>query len=340
MNDALDPGTHETDEDATMRLLRLSRPRVPVSATRAARVRAAVHTEWQTGVRRRATPKRLAFASAFLAAVAVLGLMIGRFNLVDRRPAPLGEPVAVVEQVDGLPRRVSGTSDEPGTAAMSRDDTVRVGEWIETDARARVALRFSDGTSVRLDVGSRARLLSSSVIELAAGAVYVDTGRELGRFEVRTAMATARDVGTQFEVRLLDRAVRLRVRTGVVELKDRTRSVAGRAGTEISLSATGAVSRPIATHGSEWDWTVHVSPLLDIEGVALATFLERVAREHGWAVRFIDPALAREASDIVLHGSVHGLPPREAVEVAITTSGLRHRLEGGELVVLRGTGAR
>lgn len=340
MNDAREPGTDEADEDATVRLLRLANPRVPVSATRAARVRAAVHTEWQADVRRRATRKRLAFASAFVAAVAVLGLMIGRFNLVDRGAAPLGEPVAVVEQVDGVPRRVSGTSDGPRTAAMSRDDTVRVGEWIETDAGTRVALRFSDGTSVRLDVGSRARPLSSSVIELAAGAVYVDTGREWGRFEVRTAMATARDVGTQFEVRLLDRTVRLRVRTGVVELKDRTRSVAGRAGTEISLSATGAVSRPIATHGSEWDWTVRVSPLLDIEGVALAAYLERVAREQGWAVRFTDPALAREASNIVLHGSVNGLPPREAVEVAITTSGLRHRLEGGELVVLRGTGAR
>jgi ferric-dicitrate binding protein FerR (iron transport regulator) len=183
------------------------------------------------------------------------------------------------------------------------------------------------------------RPLAAGVIELSAGAVYVDTGGESGRFEVRTPLATARDVGTQFEVRLVDRTVRLRVREGAVELSDGTRSVAGRAGTEVTLSATGAMSRPIATHGSEWDWTAAVALPFEIEGATLSAFLARIAREHGWTVRYADAALAREASDIILHGSVRGLPPGEAVGVAIATSGLRHRLEGGELLVLRESNA-
>ena len=54
-------------------------------------------------------------------------------------------------------------------------------------------------------------------------------------------------------------------------------------------------------------------------------------------MRYADAALAREASGIVLHGSVNGLPPREALDVAITTSGLQHRLESGELTVFRGS---
>jgi ferric-dicitrate binding protein FerR (iron transport regulator) len=198
-----------------------------------------------------------------------------------------------------------------------------------------VALRFADGTSVRLDVGSRVRPVSAGVIELSAGAVYVDTGREAGRFEVRTPVATARDIGTQFELRLIDRAVRLRVRTGVVELRDGTRTVAGRSGTEVAFSDTGAVSRPIAAHGSEWDWTAAVSPALEIEGVALATFLESMSREHGWALVYGDPSLSREAAGIVLHGSVEELSPRDALDVTLKTSGLRYRLGDGELVVLR-----
>ena len=185
-----------------------------------------------------------------------------------------------------MPRRVTDTSDGAATASLARNESIRTGEWIETDGRARVALRFSDGTSVRLDVGSRARPLSASVIELSAGAVYVDTGRESGRFEVRTAVATARDVGTQFEVRLLDRTVRLRVRTGVVELRDGARSVSGRGGTEITLSDSAAVSRPIPAYGSEWEWTARVSPGLDIEGLTLSIFLERIAREHGWTLHY------------------------------------------------------
>jgi ferric-dicitrate binding protein FerR (iron transport regulator) len=212
---------------------------------------------------------------------------------------------------------------------------VRSGEWIETDARARVALRFANGTSVRLDVGSRVRPVSAGVIELSAGAVYVDTGRESGRFEVRTPVGTAHDIGTQFELRLIDRAVRLRVRTGMVELRDGARSVAGRGGTEVIFSDSGAVSRPIAAHGSEWHWATVVSPALNIEGRALASFLESMSREHGWALVYGDPSLAREAAGIVLHGSVAGLSPRDALDVTLRTSGLTFRLADRELVVLR-----
>ena len=324
------------EEDATARLLRLAGPRSPVPAFRAARVRTAVNAHWQAARRRRAGRRQLIYGSASLAAAVVVVLTLGRVMLVDRGETSLGDPVAVVERVDGgLPRRVLDGPDASAAAALSANDTIRAREWIETDARTRLALRFSDGTSVRLDRDSRARPLSSSVIELSTGAVYVDTGRESGHFEVRTAFATAHDVGTQFEVRLLDRTLRLRVRTGVVELKDGARSVAGRGGTEITLSPTGAVSRPITAYGSEWGWMERVSPALDIEGLALSDFLERIAREHGWMLRYADPALGREALDILLHGSVRGLPPREAVDVAITTSGLRHRLENGELLVLR-----
>jgi ferric-dicitrate binding protein FerR (iron transport regulator) len=334
MNDSLEPRIDPDDEDTTLRLLRLAAPREAVSDARAARVRATVHAEWQTRTRRRAIRRRAMLASAILAAASIV-LLIGPFNRSGRRSGPPAESVAVVEQIEGTPQRASGNSDALTPASLSRSEAIRAGEWIDTDANARVALRFADGTSVRLDAGSRARPISSNIIELSAGAVYVDTERESGRFEVRTAMATARDVGTQFEVRLLDRTVRLRVRTGVVELKDRVRSVSGRAGTEITLSATGAVSRPIVAHGSDWDWTSRVSPPLDMEGTSMAAFLERVAREHGWVVRYADPALAGEASRIILHGSVSGLAPQEMVDVAIATSGLKHRFEGGELFVLR-----
>jgi hypothetical protein len=74
---------------------------------------------------------------------------------------------------------------------------------------------------------------------------------------------------------------------------------------------------------------------LEIEGLTLAVYLERLARERGWELHYADPALADDASSIILHGSVNGLPPREALDIAINTSGLRHRLENGRLMVLR-----
>jgi hypothetical protein len=189
---------------------------------------------------------------------------------------------------------------------------------------------------VRVDTESRLRALGPSVVELTAGAVYVDTGTETGRFEVRTPVASVHDVGTQFEVRLLDAQLRVRVRAGLVELRDGIRSISARRGTEIILSSSGAVRRPVAVHGEEWQWTARLALPLEMDGTSLAQFLERIAREHGWTVEYRGgPPMALEAQQIVLYGSVAGLTAEGAVAVAVSASGLRHVLDRGTLVILR-----
>jgi ferric-dicitrate binding protein FerR (iron transport regulator) len=259
-----------------------------------------------------------------IAALLVVGV---RVTIHERDVRSLGAAVAVVETLDGT---VTG---------LRRAGAVHTGQWIET-GQARAALRIGRDRSVRIDADSRLRMLSSSIIELASGAVYIDTAREDTSFEIRTPLGTARDLGTQFEVRLAGESLRLRVRTGVVELRDRTRSISGRAGTEITLTPTGTVTRPIAPDSPEWAWIARVLPPLQMEGVPLAAFLAQVAREQGWAIAYADAALAREAEDIVLHGSASSLAPHEAAEVAITTSGLRYRVERATLVVFRTASAR
>jgi hypothetical protein len=310
------------DDETTVQLLRAADPRTSVSVLRAARVRSAARAAWEAQIRRRTNRRRVAILCSILGAGA-LGLVFGREAPLGRKaPAGAGDTVAIVEQVDG-------------SSGIQRNHRVRVGDWIEMAPDSRLALRFGDRTSVRLDTGSRLRVLSQMVVELAAGAVYVDTGSESGGFEVRTAMGTAHDIGTQFEVRLLPQSVRVRVRTGMVQLKDSARSIAGHPGTEITLSATGAVTRPFDGHDAGWDWATRVAPPLEMEGVSLATFLERAARERGWNVVYADPTLAREAETIVLHGSAGGLAPDDAIAVAVGASGLQHRIERGSVIVLR-----
>ena len=310
-----------SEEEATGRLLRTAGPRAPVSADRAARVRSAVRVAWQTQRHRRAIRRRLGLAAALLG-VGALVVFAGRGAIPDRIVTPLGEPVAVVEAVDGT------------FSGLQRADAVHVGQWIETGSAARVALRFGRDSSVRIDLNSRLRALSSSIIELTSGAVYVDTGQEHRSFEIQTPLGTARDLGTQFELRLAGQLLRLRVRTGLVELMDHAHSISGRAGTEITLAAGGTVTRAIAPNSPEWAWVNRVSPPLKMEGVSLAAFLASVAREQGWTVAYADPALARKAETTILHGSATDLSPHEAVEVAIATSGLRHRLSNGSVVVV------
>jgi ferric-dicitrate binding protein FerR (iron transport regulator) len=326
-----EPGDMET----ARRMLRLAGPRAAPPGDRQARVRSRVHAHWKGGIRARAGRRRAAVWTGLLAAAAAVVLIVSR---LDDNPAPAQLPPAAVwvAKVSGSPGAAQRAMSGGSARQLAVDEGLVVGETIETEA-GRVALRFADGTSVRLDVSSRATLVGPRAVELSSGAVYIDTGTSARQLEIRTALGTVRDIGTQFEVRLLEKKLRLRVRTGAVELSDTRRSVTGHAGTEILFSATDAESRPLAPFGPDWRWTVEASPSIDIEGVPLAAYLDRLAREQGWTVQYVDSALARQAGGIILHGSVAGLAPEDALDVAVGTSGLAYRLDNGRLVVSRET---
>jgi ferric-dicitrate binding protein FerR (iron transport regulator) len=316
-----------SDEEVTGRLLRLAGPRAEVPADIARRVRQSVHEHWQATARTRGLRRQVFAAGTVLAAAAAMLLAVRVLLPRENVVAPTVGPIATVDRIEGRPRRL------PAEAVLAERTGIRTGEWVETDRASRVGLRLADGTSLRLDTGSRARLISPAVVELAAGAVYLDTGRDADGFEVRTPLGDAHDIGTQFEVRLGATSLRIRVRSGLVELRRRGGTVPARAGTELTVEGGDVAIRPIAVSGLEWGWTAGIAPGFTIEGRPLAAFLEYLSREHGWALRYADAALARDASSIILHGSVDGLQPEEALAVALKTSGLTYRFHDGELVV-------
>ncbi len=259
--------------------------------------------------------------------------------LRGRAVAPASFEVATVEYVTGsVTMEQQGAEPEP----VSRGARLMSGSALATgDHEARAAIRLTSGIELRFDEATTATLVSASAIRLAEGAIYVDTGEEAkgakGRgIEVTTAAGIARDVGTQFEVRVLDstRAMLVRVRDGMVfvERDGSRREVA--AGSEMVVEQNGRVtSRTVLGWGDGWGWVLAASPLYDIEGRTLTEFLSWVARETGWTVRFSDPAIELRAREIVLHGTIEGTRPDEAPFAVLAGSGLAGELTGGVLVV-------
>ena len=333
-----DPGDRPpalTDEAELARLLRIGGTRPDAPAERSARVRQAVHRHWQADVRRRTVRWRWQAAVALVGTAALVVVAV-RLTTPAREEAPVAVAVvATVDRAEGVVDAVVDGAGPEDARALVPDTRVHADEWVTTGATGRVALRLTNGVSVRLDAGSRARLPTAMVIELTEGALYVDTGREVTGLEVRTPAGTARDIGTQFEIRVRESTLRVRVRTGVVEVWRDDRSIAAHPGTELTVTATGIVSGTVSSFGPEWEWVVGIAPEIEMDGRPLAAFLEAISREHGWRVRYTDDALAREATTIVMDGSAAGLAPHEAVSVAVTTSGLEHRLQDGEIVVSR-----
>jgi ferric-dicitrate binding protein FerR (iron transport regulator) len=242
-------------------------------------------------------------------------------------------PIAHLLKLEGSIRMAGGGPPRPG-------DPLAPGASLETGADGRAALSLADGTSLRIDSGTRVRLLSGPTLDLEQGAIYLDSGPGQNRrafLEVRTKWGVVRDIGTQFEVRLTGDAMWLSVREGLATLARSGRSFAAPAGTRLVAGATGVESR--ALEGPDWSWVLAIAPSFEMEGRTLADYLDWLSRETGWRVEFADPAIARESSTIVLHGSVAELRPDETPAAVLPTCGLRHRLSDGTLLIERLDGA-
>jgi ferric-dicitrate binding protein FerR (iron transport regulator) len=252
-------------------------------------------------------------------------------------PPPNHARVAVSDRIEGQPRIELPTG---ATQRLAPASAVHADDVLATDAGSRAGLRTEDGSSVRIDSGSRVRFIGHAVIEVIAGSLYVSTASESHGFEIRTSMGVVRDLGTQFVVRVLPSTLRVRVRSGTVELRRGDSVTQAVAGTETTLTGHGIAVRPVPTFGTEWAWTAGLAGPFAMEGRTVDAFLAHIAHEEGWTLTYADSEVAHIAARTRLHGSVDGLLAEEALHIALATSGLRYRLDGGDLMVSRSATGR
>jgi hypothetical protein len=225
-----------------------------------------------------------------------------------------------------------------GWKPIAAGEPLLAGQSLETGSAGRSALTLPGGVSARMDHDTRLTLASAGEIELERGALYIDADSKSAvdtRLDVRTPSGSVRHVGTQYEVRLVGSAVRLRVREGRVEWQsrdgDREQSLAGQ---QLTIAGDGTVQRqPAPTYGENWNWVAEAAPGIDIEGLLLADFLNWAGRELGREIRYDRPETAEEAATIVLHGSISGLTPVDALEAVLATTHLRAVVGDGGVVI-------
>lgn len=312
--------------DEIAEAIRRAGKRPPVPEDALARLEAATRAHWQEKVRRRERRWRTPLLA--VAALVVLGVGLWLWN---ERPArkPIS-PMARVEAITGTVWIEVGDA----RRELRGGEGVPVGSGLATSESGRVAVRIPTGHSIRLDSGSYVRLRAPSDLALDRGAVYADSGvpRNPRSIVVRTSAGEIRDVGTQFEVRVLRSSVRIRVREGSVSLVGADERHEVSAGGGLEIGNDGTVSRHELTgDGSEWTWVTEVAPMIDVRGRPLREALAWIAREKGWRLSFADADTEKLASDIILEGSIEGLTLDQALDAILATSRLTHRVEQGEL---------
>lgn len=330
------PDRPRDEHDDVGTLLRLAGPRAAVPTERAERVRSAAYATWKRKTRVR-SHRRFVWAGA-AAVAACLMLAIG-FGVIPfgTGPSPTAD-VLTVASLSGPAWVRDSAGTVPSTSRpLAVGDGVTLGSELDTPETGRVAVRLSSGHSVRLDRSTRVRVLEAGVLALDRGAVYVDSGmgREtVASLSIRTPLGIVEEIGTQFEVRLEEDSVRVRLREGavVVHRDEGTYDVV--VGGELEIGVDGSVAtRELATHGSEWAWVADITPMLELDGRSARDFLEWVARERGWTLSFADEQVARSAEEIVLGGTVSALTLDQALETVLPTCRMVHHVTDGTLIV-------
>jgi ferric-dicitrate binding protein FerR (iron transport regulator) len=306
------------------------RERAPTEIENA--VREHLRAEWHAVVAER-RGRRRRIASLALAA-SLLVAVLGAWLATDRSGAQV--PVATMAvALDGVEVRSNWLR---GWQRAGAGRPLSAGDILRTGANGRAALVLAGIASARLDHGTRLRIAAADRLVIESGALYVDAGASGdSRLAVETPAGVVRHIGTQYEVRVEGTDVRLRVREGRVEWRSNAGNVEnGRAGEQLTIAADGAVSRAQAPRfGESWAWIASATPAIDIEGRPLAEFLVWAGRELGREIVFATPAVAEEASSIVVHGSIDGLTPVQALEAVLETTSVRGTLAGDRIVVRR-----
>jgi ferric-dicitrate binding protein FerR (iron transport regulator) len=284
-------------------------------------VLAAAENTWQRKVARR----RRWRIGAGMAAVFVV-LTAGAALLRAVLPMSAAPQIARVDRVGG-----GVETRPPGAGAwiplVAGRLPLQAGTHMRTGPDGRADLRLASGVSLRLAVLTEVELRAPDSIRLQHGAVYTDTGGGGGSIVIHTPVGTARDLGTQFELRYVGDVLRLRVREGRVRLQRDSETLVAGAGQQLTIDARGSVTRGnIAGDDLEWAWAETVAQVPNFNDQPVSVLLVWVARETGRTVRYSNAAAERQAAAVILHGQIGPLAPLETLRVLLATTDLTYEI--------------
>lgn len=280
--------------------------------------------------RRRFNAVRMIGMAAAVAAVAVSlsWLTSGRDTVPTA--TELAQYTFVAGQIEIRHRAASAMS--PITAGTT--EAILAGDTLRTGDDGRAELRRPDGLLLRMNTSTEIRFSALDEIDLVAGTIYIDSGDGArGRaLEVTTPLGDVEHVGTQYEVRLADTALRIRVREGQVAYRGATEAV-GVAGEQLEIDAAGSTERSsISRNDPAWSWATSLATLPAAEAYRLDETLDWIGRELGYEIDYADAGTRRRVAGQTIVG-LEGLSPTEALAAIEQIAGLQTEISGDRLIV-------
>jgi len=308
----------------------------PLNAEALVRIRTATEREWRqaSGSTLSRTISRRALWGSVAAAAAVLAFVLVWYIVPAANSTNFG--LIARSNVGAANVRFQFVRQR----ALQPGDTVRTGDKLT--AHGPVLISLSGGGTLRVAADTVLEITGEAQARLRRGQVYVDLppGSSTKQpFRIVTREGTIEHMGTAFEVLENDWIMRLRVREGRVLLHHDTVHIVANAGTELTAIPGAAVSRrEIDTYGRDWLWVAALAPDYEIEGRPLLGFLEWASRELGRPLKFSDSHAHDVAERTIMHGSVRGREPLDALASVLATTSLTYEIRGDTIWIQSGHG--
>jgi ferric-dicitrate binding protein FerR (iron transport regulator) len=124
------------------------------------------------------------------------------------------------------------------------------------------------------------------------------------------------------------------VREGEIRLRTQRAVERASAGDELTVNHEGNVARrAIVATDEAWSWSLGIAPPFDINGETLGAYLDWLARETHWEIRFADPSLESLRGETLGSTGSIDLPPDRAFADVLRSASLRGDLEGNVLMI-------
>ena len=246
--------------------------------------------------------------------------------------------LATIEHVEGTD--ITWRDDRSQAQPLGTLRALAEGQRLTTGPGSRVALRWHDGGSLRLDERSRLEFVSASAVRLMAGNLYFDSaagssasGGAAPELAVQTPAGEVVHIGTQFMVRVESNEVVLSVREGQVKVTGDGFELVIDASEELDLRADGTRDvTAIDGHDDRWKWAADVAPQIELDGRTTFDVTAWAARETGRRVVYESPGAESSARGHVLRG-IDRRSPNGILTLLPYLTGLAYEIRDEAIVV-------
>lgn len=331
MNTPESPDT-SPQSDKLAQLLAKAGPRTAPPARIEAEVRAAVHAEWLhlTRSKKIRQQRRRLLAAAVMLGVLSIGWLAHKQSSTANEHGSALPILAVVTQTSGDATLNAATVTQAGR--------VRIGDVLRT-GRDGIRIEMLNGISLRVAAGSELHWLASDRVQLAQGAVYVDSHgadshANTAPLIIQTTRGEVTHLGTRYLVNADQHSLRVAVREGRVAIHSNDAQFTVDTLQQVQLDAGAApVRSDLRADDAVWQWADAMAQPFALENRSVAEFLQWVANETGCELTYASPAIKAAANRTVLHGQPSNQAPLQAMQVVLATTDFHATLQGRQLVI-------